>query len=152
MIETKDITNMVKHILRRDKGIADTNIMHPSREWFTGLGIATVIVFVGSWFCYYLYSVHTTKMQEEVTIVEQAVPYQAATVKSAIELFETKQKKYNEIISNGDTSTVNEIPPVSTSTDISVVPEEVRDIPEVIVDPAPIFEDDGTPVEAVLAP
>ncbi len=152
MIETKDITKMVRHILRRDKGIADTHIMHPNREWFAGLSVTTGIIVLGSWFCFYLFTVQVAKMSQEVTIVESVVPYQAATVKRALELFAVKQNKYDEIVSSRDTTVISETPLVSTSTDISVVPEEVRDNTEVIVDPAPIFEDDGTPTEAVLAP
>ncbi|MBY0538193.1 hypothetical protein K2P47_02210 [Patescibacteria group bacterium] len=150
MIESKDIKKMVQHILRRDKGIADTQIMHPTREWFTGLAITLGMVVLGSWFCYYLYSFHHNEMKKEVVIIEQAVPYQAATVKSALEVFATKQEKYNEILGGG----MNDIPVsvATTTTPVEVSATSTEEIPELIVDPAPIFEDDGTPIEATLTP
>jgi hypothetical protein len=152
MIETKDIKKMVAHIIRRDKGIADTTIMHPAREWYLGLGLASLIVCFGSWFCWYLFSSHKLEMQKEIVVIEQAVPYQAATVKSALELFAIKQKKYDEILGTKDIAASSEAPSIATSTDSAVVSEEVSATPEVIIDPASIFEDDGTPIEAVLAP
>jgi hypothetical protein len=152
MIETKDITKMVAHILRRDKGIADTHIMHPTREWFTGLGIATLIVVLGTWFCFYLYSFHSLEMQKEVVVVEQAVPYQAATVKSALELFSEKRNKFNEILGGESVPAVLPVAELSTTTETETAATSTEDIPELIIDPAPVFDDEGEPIEAVLAP
>jgi hypothetical protein len=150
MIETKDITKMVQHIIRRDKGIADTQIMHPTREWFTGLGIAFLMVVLGSWFCYYLYTFYVNEIKKEVVIVEQAVPYQAATVTSALELFSARQKKYNEIIGGG--VSIAEMPVVpATTTPISVTATTTEDVPELIIDPAPVFEDSEVSTQAVPA-
>ena len=150
MIETKDIAKMVQHILRRDRGIADTQIMHPTREWFTGLGIAFVIVVLGSWFCYYLYTFYTNEIKEEVIIIEQAVPYQAAAVESALVLFSARQQKYNEIIGGGVSSPV--LPAVTaTSTPTEVTATTTEEIPELIIDPAPVFEDSEVSAQAIPA-
>ncbi len=151
MIETKDITKMVQHILRRDRGIADTQIMHPTREWFTGLGIAFVIVVLGSWFCYYLYTFYTNEIKEEVIIIEQAVPYQAAAVESALVLFSARQQKYNEIIGGEVPSPVLSVVN-ATTTPIEVTATTTNNIPELIIDPPPIFEDEVLQEGAVLAP
>lgn len=150
MIESKDIKKMVQHILRRDKGIADTNIMHPTREWFTGLTIAGAMVALGSWFCFYLYSFHTNEMKKEVVIIEQAVPYNASAVKSALEVFARKEQKYNEIVGGGVPSPV--LPVVaSTTAPVEVTATTTDDVPELIIDPAPVFEDEVSQ-GAVLAP
>jgi hypothetical protein len=151
MIESKDIKNMVQHILRREKGIADTHIMHPAREWFIGLSIAFVMVALGSWFCFYLYMFHSNEMKKEVEIIEQAVPYQATVVKSALEVFAEKKQKYNAII--GGEETTNLVTDVATTTPSSAeeTATTTEDIPELIVDPAPTFTDEEVQ-NAVLAP
>lgn len=150
MIESKDIKNMVQHILKRDKGIADTHIMHPTREWSTGLGIALLMVLLGSWFCFYLYSFYENEIKKEVVIIEQAVPYQAAAVKNALDLFVVRQQKYNEIIGGGVSDTP--VPFGATTTPaIDVIATTTEDIPELIIDPAPVIEDEVSQ-GAVLAP
>ena len=152
MIESKDIKNMVQHIMRRDKGIADTHIMHPVREWFTGLTIAILMVLFGSWLCFYLYSYHSNEMKKEVEIIEQAVPYQAAVVRSALEVFAQKKEKYQAIIGDEETGVV--IPDVvatSTPASTEVTATTTEDIPELIIDPPPTFSDEEVQ-NAVLAP
>lgn len=152
MIETKDITKMVAHILKRDKGIADTNIMHPAREWFLGLGITTLVILFGSWFCFYLYSYHSTEMKKEVVVIEQAVPYQAASVKSALELFATRQEKITEILGGRNIVVPVQINDRSTSTPDTDRTEAADVEPELIIDPAPTVDDSEASGDAVLAP
>jgi hypothetical protein len=147
MIETKDIKKMVAHIVRRDKGIADTNIMHPSRDWFTGLGITVLIVAIGTWFSFYLYASYQTKMSQEVVIIESVVPYNATVVSSALELFALKQDTYNKILSGGKSGVQVEFETSTTTPEAIIVPIEPEtevdeDIPELIIDPPPIFEDE----------
>ncbi len=152
MIETKDITNMVRHILKRDKGIADTQMMHPTREWFTGLGITCVVVALGSWLCFYLFTFYTNEMQKEVIVTEQAVPYQAANIKNALELYAIKQQKYNEIIGKSDMFETAVLP-LATSTipsPLATTTENI-DVPELIIDPPPTLEDEDV-APATLAP
>lgn len=146
MIEAKDITKMVHHILRRDQGIADTHIMHPTRDWFIGLGVTGFMVVVGSWFCFYLYLYHTGEMQKEAVIIEQAIPYQAGIVKSALEIYSLKEKKYTEILGLANNSSQSEA--LSTTAPVKVTETVGTNIPGLIIDPLPIFTDDG----AVLVP
>ena len=115
MIETKDITKMVGHIIRRDKGIADPQLMHPPREWLTGLGITTLIVLFGSWFCWHMYTQYSQIINTPLTVSESGVPYQATTIAEAIKIFETKQLKFSEIL--GVTSETHAIE-VSKSTEL----------------------------------
>jgi len=148
MIETKDIKKMTAHIIRRDKGAKDVQIMHPNREWFTGLAIATLIVALGTWFSFYLYWSYTDEMSKEVVVTESILPYNAAAVKSALEIFAQKQKKFNEILV-GDNTKITSVKEVET--DKEVLATSTTEIPEMIIDPPPVYEDDKLP-EATLAP
>lgn len=149
MIETKDVTKMVSHIIRRDKGIADTQLMHPTREWFIGLGITMLIVLLGSWFCWYIYNEYSQTINTPLTVSESVVPYQAATIAEAIKIYETKQSKFLEILGTSDREVV---PDVSTTTEIlNEVKESVlAPIPTVVSDPQTEFNDDEES-ESVLA-
>ena len=149
MIETKDITKMVRHILRRDKGIADTHIMHPNREWFAGLSVTTGIIVLGSWFCFYLFTVQVAKMSQEVTIVESVVPYQAATVKRALELFAIKQKTFEGIVGSNESIIEAQSSTSGTSTVLSTTTVSV--VPDLVIDPPPVFTDEDVS-GATLAP
>lgn len=111
MIETKDITKMVKHIVRRDQGARDPQIMHPSREWFTGLSLVTLIVVFGSWFCFYTYNNYIQQINGDVPVVESSVPYQAAVVDKAVQSLIEKRKTYQSIL---ETKTQNTNPAEST--------------------------------------
>lgn len=152
MIESKDIKNMVQHILRRDKGIADTQMMHPTREWFIGLTISCLMVALGSWLCFYLYTFYTNEMQKEVVIIEQAVPYQAATIKNALEHFAIKQQKYNQIIGKSDGVEVPVLPAATTTIPAqTATTTETPDVPDLIIDPPPTLEDENVG-PAILVP
>ena len=148
MIETKDITKMVAHIIRRDKGIADSQIMHPTREWFIGLGVAVLIVLLGSWFCWYIYSEYSRTIDSALSVTEPVIPYQAATIAEAIKIYETKQLKFSEILG---TSGREEEVEWSTTTEILIEPEEsVTPTPTVMSNPQIEFIDDEVS-EPVLA-
>lgn len=98
MIETKDIQKMVNHIVRRDKGVSDPQIMHPTREWFTGLGIAVLVVGLGSWFCIYTYFSFEEKLSQQIIVQEPAIPYRSAVVEEAVSLFASKKEVYDKIL------------------------------------------------------
>ena len=102
MIETKDITKMVKHIVRRDKGLVDPQIMHPVREWTTGLGVVLVGVLLGSWFCFYLYNFYSTQLNIAIVVEEVQVPYQDTLVKKALLLYREEKKTYENILSGSN--------------------------------------------------
>ena len=151
MIETKDIKKMVAHIVRRDKGIVDTNIMHPTREWFIGLGITIVIVAVGTWFSFYIYTSNQNEMSKEVVIVQSAVPYNATVVSKALETFTAKQKKYNEILGGNNTAELPKVETSATTTIPVITNESETEVPQLIVDPAPVIDDEEV-VVPTLAP
>lgn len=149
MIETKDITKMVAHIIRRDRGMADPLIMHPTREWFVGLGITTLIVLLGSWFCWYIYTEYSQTINTAVSVTEPVVPYQAATIAEAITIYENKQIKYSEILGGEVITPV--VTEMATSTNREELSTSTVDAPVVSTDPAPVLNEGGLP-SAFLAP
>lgn len=143
MIETRDITKMAKHILRRDKGLSDPQIMHPMREWTTGLFIAVLIVFSGSLFSIYLYQSFNEKLQQEILTPEAHVPYGAETVKNALKIYNEEATSYSNILGQTIVQTVD-VPAENTATsslpaEDSTIPATSTEssVPEVKVDTVP---------------
>ena len=153
MIETKDITKMVAHIIRRDNGIADPQLMHPTREWFIGLSITTLIVLLGSWFCFYIYTHYAQTIDASMTVSEPVVPYQAATISEAIKIYETKQLKFSEILGSGSEKGFEEIgTTTSPAVTDEILPVSVNAEPGIVFEEEPLMTDDsvsGTPVLAL---
>ena len=79
MIEAKDITKMVQHVVRRDSGKSDAVIMHPLREWALGLFVVGLLVLWGVIFTIALFRVYSSSLE---TVVP--VPVIAHLVKSKI--------------------------------------------------------------------
>jgi hypothetical protein len=128
MIETKDILIMVRHIVRRDRGVRDPQIMHPTREWFFGLLISIFVVAIGTWFCWYVYVSYTDKLVKVTESVEASVPYQAATVSEAISIFNARKQKFNEILDQAKSSPIN-----TTSVEVETSTESISEntVPEI---------------------
>ena len=152
MIETKDITKMVAHVIRRDKGIADPQLMHPTREWFTGLAIATLIVLFGSWFCFYTYTLYTKTINTELPVSESSVPYQAATIAEAVRIYEAKQLNFLEITGRSSAEGIGEIGTTTSVVAPAVLPVAVNAEPMPMPEEEPAVTDDEVPVTPVLAP
>lgn len=98
MIETKDITKMVAHIVRRDNGIADTSIMHPMREWMLGLAVVFLLVAGGVGFNVLMYQNYHDALTTPVAVTETIVPYKAAPVARAINYYEAERVIYESIL------------------------------------------------------
>ncbi len=127
MIESKDISKMVKKILKSKKSVKDTDLMHPNRDWFLGLATFAVAVTLGGIFCYTQYVGYQSKKLEIITVTERPVPYQAATVGDAIKLYEAKQNIVSDITDNIPTQDTEVTNDVSSSTTGEVV-NEVEEI------------------------
>jgi hypothetical protein len=89
-------------------------------------------------------------MSKEVVVIESAVPYNAAVVAGALEVFSLKQNTYNTILNDENSGILIEFE-TSSTTKLILPTETETDIPELIIDPPPIFEDGEVP-EPTLAP
>lgn len=101
MIETKDITKMVKHIARRDSGKSDATIMHPMREWALGLFVTAFIVLWGVIFTVALYRVYGSSLETEVPVAVTVIPYKAPLVADAIQFYEKERTIYEAMLRTG---------------------------------------------------
>ncbi len=151
MIDTTEITKMVKHIVRRDNGIPDSNIMHPMREWGIGILVTAIAVVGGVIFNIFLYQTYTAALTTVVPVQETAVPYQAANVAAAIEWYTKQAKTYQQIIGT-------RTPPVSLATSTSATSTReveiisattTKKIDEILSVPTPVPTGDATDVNDI---
>ena len=59
MISKKDITKMVKNVVRRDRGVPDRRLMHPRREWSVGLLLWITVVLAGGFYAAVTFNTYT---------------------------------------------------------------------------------------------
>lgn len=137
MIQSSDIKKMVRNVLRRDKGLQDSRIMHPTREWFIGLVVLCVIVVVGGGYSALSYVNFDTKEYSDADASQGLITYRAAQVEQAIAKYSNKKNEHEQLI--GDIPAVIPEPEpatVASSTSdgtSSEVPAEEPLSPEIIV-------------------
>ena len=128
MIEKHDILKMARHVFKRASGQGDNEIMHPDREWGTGIAVAFVIMLVGG------YMAAATYLDFEAADVDggdagvSVVNYNEEAVKEANELYEARQQEFEELI-NAPAVPSDDGEDVATSTsgtEEDIVPEEVE--------------------------
>jgi hypothetical protein len=100
MINKKEITKMVKAAIRRDRGIPDRRLMHPSREWAIGLILCLVIVLAGSIYAIIVFEKYSSISIDDSAVEVEQLRYQRATALEAIEIYEQKQTNYEKLISS----------------------------------------------------
>jgi hypothetical protein len=156
MIETKDITKMVQHVVRRNRGIADPQIMHPMREWVTGIGVTALGVFAGSILAAWSYTYYQAKTDEVIVVTETPIPYNASLVAEALSIYRSKLEAYNAVtntsrVSDVSDSNVVEIGEIATTTEAGTDAEPVLDTSVINEDEAVIESSLETPVAPDLA-
>jgi len=119
MIETKHITQMVQHIVRRNRGLSDPQIMHPMREWLIGIVVTGVVGIIGSVAAALLYHSYNELRGTEIAVVASSTPYKVKIVDAALAEFRQKRERYDVLLDKKTT------PVIASSTEVIVVPIEV---------------------------
>lgn len=146
---------MVKHIVRRDSGKADANIMHPMREWASGLLVVGLMVLWGVIFTIALYRVYGNSLETQVPVVATPIPYKAALVSSTIQYYEKERAAYEAML--GTESLVGKSTPVATTTvgdagaSSTSVTATATTTPDVAPIPKPVVKETVKPMTPVPA-
>ncbi len=97
MIESKDIRKMVEHVIRRQRGVVDSEPMDPAREWVTGILVTLLFVCVGGVVSYRYYSSTIAWEASMDAVVAPTVLYNALQVEEALSWYEAREEKYQEL-------------------------------------------------------
>ncbi|MFW6210463.1 MAG: hypothetical protein ACOC4E_03165 [Patescibacteria group bacterium] len=108
-------------IKRPSVGVQNTQLMHPTREWFIGLVSATtILVLIAAW------STQTYLRYEQLSVTEtepadapQTV-YRDALVSAAIETYTARQARYNELLTGAAAPVVTDS--IATTTTEAIEP------------------------------
>ncbi len=98
MIEKKLINKIMKSITRREIGLKDHQIMHPLREWFLGLAIASLFLSIAVFLCVKLYG-HYNSLEPGSSSNNEApiVIYKAEEIETALAEFSERKKTHERI-------------------------------------------------------
>lgn len=124
MIEKKDIFNAVKHIVQHNASPKKVQIMHPTREWFVILAIATVGVFAAGIYSYIMYTWYDLRSAEMVMLETPTVPYRAPVVASALQDYRALEAAYSDRVS-GLAAVAPALPLESDTDDVGTTTEAV---------------------------
>ena len=106
MMTAIKMKTMIRHIVRRDKGVRDIEFMNPMREWVTGIMLAIVIMMVGGLISYAYYYRMTTLSEDIVVTPATLTVYDGVIIGTAIKQYEAKRKEYESIRASGQSALV----------------------------------------------
>jgi hypothetical protein len=124
MIHKKEITQFAKRVLRSQKGLRNHQLMHPRREWLTGIVIA-VIIFSGSitWSSMKYFEYQNIEEQSDEPLDALAVVYRETLVAEALAAQEVKAQRLNTLLKNNPATTLE------SNESAEVLPEESGEAP-----------------------
>lgn len=144
MIDTKSIQKIVRTALRRSRGLEDHHLMHPTREWFSGLAVALVLLVSGAAWCAYLYWDYNTIEADTSTSSDTPVTiYQKAAVDSALQELEARA---NRLAEEKRILESNRISPPPQIVDVQETPSPESATPENTATPTPEDTSSAAPV------
>jgi hypothetical protein len=98
MIDNKSIKKMAASLTRKPKNVfLDRRIMHPEREWFTGLFLSFFIMVGGISFMLFQYMQFGEVNSESVDLPEEGVIYRSGLVKDVLDDFAVRKNTYQEL-------------------------------------------------------
>jgi hypothetical protein len=127
-------TAITKHIARKRVGLSDPRIMHPEREWATGLVIAGCMFLVGAALSANLYIRNRDVSVNLNTTANYEVVYREGAVNDALNYLAAREQRLQELLGTVATA-VPEVADVEEITDVAAESEEVIE-PEIVEDEA----------------
>lgn len=104
MIDKNFSTKIFKAILRRSLGLSEHKLIHPEREWLTGLFVALLILIGGvSWAVYLYLNVKNVSPETTPTNATTEQIYRSGDIAIALEELESRREKNQNFKENLET-------------------------------------------------
>lgn len=118
MIDFSDISQRLRQLTHSREPTYDRRIMHPAREWYTGLVAALLVIAAGAWWATVTYVTYRDLTPEADTAAVPVVVYRESQVERALTLIDERSRTFAALAPAGATSTTpaQTDPPVSTTT------------------------------------
>ncbi len=140
MIHKNAFSKITGKILRRQAGLHDYQIMHPTRDWLIGLCFAVTVFLVGAALSAQLYfsNINTTLVMDDSA--EEVVVYRESIVEAALKELEERDAVYQQLqVSSGRVSVpVPASSPAVATTSPVQVGEEISTTTPLIPAGAPV--------------
>lgn len=96
-----NITKIAKHILKRQRGLRDHQIIHPAREWFIGLCTSLLILVGGAvWSTFTYLEVSERTVESASTEAVAGNVYRGDIVAAALEKFRERTDNFDQLLEN----------------------------------------------------
>ncbi len=101
MINKNRFSQLAKRITRADHGLSDPQLIHPSREWKTGLAVAFVM-FVASaiWSIQTYITFREVSAQEISPVGVDVVVYRESLVEAVLTMYEERQQAHEKFLNS----------------------------------------------------
>lgn len=106
MIQFSDITDRLRQIARGGTSRFDRRLMHPAREWYSGLSVALLLLLAGGWYSTNTYITYRDLNPEATDSAPPAVVYRESQVERALILIEERSRTFAAITSAAATSSI----------------------------------------------
>lgn len=130
MMNKKFFEKIAKKIKQSNKGVENSHIIHPAREWFIGLFFSVLILSgIGVWSWHTYFSYRSTSEIEGVSESDRPVVYRKSVVDSALSEFESRVNLHKSIILENKSAPVEALvssETSSSSTSTSEINNEVH--------------------------
>tara|TARA_B100002051_G_C16745015_1_gene646987 strand:- start:6935 stop:7429 length:495 start_codon:yes stop_codon:yes gene_type:complete len=124
MINKPDFSKIARQIFKRNGGMQNPKLIHPSREWFIGLFVCVLIVIlVAAWSAFTYTSYRNISVSQNSNGAGENIVYRESMVESALEQFAERAVEHESLI-NGSAGVLVEEPMVEVGEDIVVPVEE----------------------------
>jgi hypothetical protein len=136
MIDKNLIKRIMKSVSRREVGLSDHQIMHPMREWFLSLALASLFLGMAVFLCVKLYWYYSSLEPSSSSDSEAPIViYRAEEIETALTEFAARKKFHDDL--KASLSSVTKLPPTETfpaTSTISTTPPTPEDMPAEIAD------------------
>lgn len=114
MITKTDIIKMAKKIVKRTRHIPERRVIHPSREWMTGLAVATLLLTAGFTYAGFTFLYQLAVLDRDVIVDTNIVRYRQDLVGEALKSYRFRKTQFETLREKQG------VPPVI----ITVIPED----------------------------
>jgi hypothetical protein len=99
MIDKTSVLKMTKDVFRKGQGFSDRRIMHPHREWVTGLLLFIVVVVAGAVFSAQVYLRYSDVNAFKSVAPAEVITYNEAAVANALQEYRNRTRLHEALTS-----------------------------------------------------
>ncbi len=132
MITKDDIVQMAQHVFRRSTGKQDGRIMHPRREWLTGLLIAAACLMGGSGYAMYVFITELNYTVDAAAVEVRTTTYKEELVRDVLQRYRAREEVFQALRAEGGASAPAQ--DTSATADSEGIPDGVAETNDIRVE------------------